>query len=169
MKEKKEMTLKQAKTRRFICRLAFFLVAFATPIAITATKFHLFTEYTHAKLSIVGVLLVLVVAWRFKRKLGEWINSWENSNIAKHILIGIGRVYPFILVVIILGIIHWSGNKILGDALFCLEWTCVCELAAYLVLYPIEMKLDYIVQRNIRKNERKEDYKEAISEMKEEE
>lgn len=165
----KTITLEQAKLWRFICRLAFTLVAFVTPVIITGLKFQMFTAYTHTKISIVGVLVLLVIGWRFKKRIGEWITTWEDSNIFKHILLGIGKVWPFILVVIILGLIHWSASQLIGDVLFCLEWTCVCELVSYLIIYPFEMRFDYLVKRMIRKNERKADYKEAIKEMKAEE
>lgn len=168
LEEKKEITLEQAKIWRVILRVAFFLVAFVAPTLIIGFKFNLFTNATHTKWSITGVTLLLIVAWRFKKRLVEWINSWEDSNIFKWILIGIGRVWPFILIVIIIGIIHWSASKIIGDILFCLEWTCALELASYIIIYPIEMKFDYLVKRMIRKNERKTDLKEAWKEMKEE-
>lgn len=166
---KKEITLQQATTWRLIARIAFFLIAFLTPTLIIGFKFQLFTQATHTKWSITGITLLLIVAWRFKGKIKEWIKSWDNSNIFKHILIGVGRVWPFFLVVAIIAVIHWSAQKIIGDALFCLEWTCACELVAYIFIYPYEMKMDYLVNRMIRKNERKEDYKEAVREMKEEE
>ena len=70
------------------------------------------------------------------------------------------------IVVALLGVLHWNGSKLIGDCLFCLEWTCVCELVAYLFVYPMEMRFDWLVKRMIRKEERKADYKEAIREMK---
>ena len=167
--EKKEITLGQAKGFRFILRVVFFVIAFVVPIVITGVKLKFFTQYSNAKLSILGLLVALVIAWRFKKRLSEWVKSWEDANIIKWILIAIGRVWPFILIVAILGIVHWSGSKIIGDVLFCLEWACCCEVVAYLLIYPLEMKYDYIVKRMIRRDERKADYKEAIKEMKEEE
>ena len=167
--KRREITLEQAKTFRLILRVAFFLIAFVIPCIVICVKFNLFTQATKEKWSVFGITMLLIVAWRFKKKISEWINSWEDSNILKWILIGIGRVWPFLLVVTILAIIHWSATQIIGNVLFCLEWTCVCELVSYLVIYPFEMKMDYLVKRMIRKNERKEDYKEAIKEMKEEE
>jgi len=160
------ITLKQAKLWRMVCRIAFAAVAFITPVIITGIKFQMFTAYTHTKISIVGVLIILVIVWRFKKVIGGWISSWEDSNIFKHILLGIGKVWPFVLVVCILGLIHWSASHIMADTLFCLEWTCVCEIVAYLFIYPFEKRFDYLVKRMIRKKERKEDYKEAIKEMK---
>ena len=170
--EKKVITLEQAKMWRLILRLAFFLIAFVTPTILIAVQFKLFTQSTVTKWSITGLLLLLIVAWRFKNKITEWINSWEDDNIFKHILIAIGKIWPFILVVCVLGAIKLQANimiKTVDDILFCLGWTCVCELFSYLILYPLEMKMDYLVKRMIRKKERKEDYKEAIKEMQAEE
>ncbi len=163
----KEITLEKAKLYRLISRIAFTAIGFVLPMVIVAVKFKIFTAYTNTKISIMGIILLLIIAWRFKKKLFEWINSWENSNVLKWILIGLGRVWPFLLVVVLIAVIHWSATRIIGDALFCLEWVCACELFCYLIIYPFEMKMDYLVKRMTQKNERKEDYKEAIREMKE--
>lgn len=159
--KKKEITLEQAKKYRLILRIVFFLVAFAVPMIIIGVKFQLFTHATTTKWSITGITLLLIVGWRFKDRLRDWIDTWENSNIFKHILVGIGRVWPFILIVSIVAAIQFSTNKVIADVLFCLEWACICELLCYIIIYPIEMKMDYIVKRQTRKQERIEDYKDA--------
>ena len=173
-KENRQITLEEAKLWRFILRLAFFLIAFLTPVLITCFKFKIFTQCTTTKISITALLILLIVAWRFKQKLFDWINSWENSNLFKHILVGIGRVWPFLLIVSIIVAINLTlvksaeaAIKVINEFLFCLEWTCACEVVAYLIIYPIEMKMDFLVKRMITKNERKEDYKEALKEMNE--
>lgn len=172
---KKQISLEQAKLWRFILRIVFIIVSVVLPLVIIGTKFKLFSQATTTKWSITAIVLVLIVAWRFKKKLGEWINKWENSNIFKWILLGIGKVWPFLLIVSILAALQYSSKKItdaaakmLTDTLFVLEWMSVCELVSYLIIYPIEMKFDYLVQRMIRKNERKADFKEAMKEMREE-
>ena len=162
--EKKELTLKECKLYRLILRVAFALIAFVIPMIIIGFKFHIFSHSTMEKWSIAGITLLLVVGWRFKKRLHEWITSWEDQNIFKHILIGFGRVWPFLLVVILLVVIHFSAYQLINDILFCLEWTCALECVAYLILYPMEMKMDYKVKRMIRKQERIEDYQDAIKE-----
>lgn len=164
--ENKQLTLKQAKLYRLACRLAFFLLSLVAPLVITGFKFRLFTQATGIKWSIVGILVIIIIAWRFKKRLSEWINTWENSNMFKWVLVGIGRTWPFILVIIVVSIFHFSETKIVGDTLFCLQWACGLELLSYLIIYPIEMKFDYMVQRMIRKNERKTDFKEVWNEVK---
>ena len=166
-KQKKQHTLKEWERLRFLCRFAFILIAFVTPVLITGFKFNLFTKPTTAKWSVFGVLVLVIIAWRFKKKIGDWITSWEDQHILKHIFLGFAKVWPFLLMVAMLFLIKYSVTQILSDVLFCLEWTCACELFSYIVIYPIEMKADYQVKRTIRKNERKEDYKEAIHEMQE--
>lgn len=176
MREGKQITLTQAKLWRFILRIVFIITSVVLPLVIIGTKFKLFTQSTTTKWSITGIVLVLIVAWRFKKRIADWINSWEDSNVFKWIFIGIGKVWPFLLVVVLLATIQLSlkdisdkANKLLTDTLFCLEWVSTLELVTYLFIYPIEMRFDYLVHRMIRKNERKADFKEAMKEMKEEE
>lgn len=170
--EKKPLTLEKAKLYRTLLRVAFALVAFVAPMIIIGLKFQIFTHTTTTKISITALLLILIVAWRFRKRISDWISSWEDDHISKHILIAIGKVWPFILIAGILALIKLQAdaiNQILTDALTCLQWTCVLELFAYLILYPLEMKMDYQVKRLIRKQERKEDLKEAIKELQESE
>lgn len=167
--ESKSITLEEAKKTRLFFRLAFALIAWVTPLVLTIIKFDVFRQATVYKLSYVFVITAFLVIWRMKKKIGEWVNSWENSNIFKHILIGTSKVYPLALVGIILVLCRTAASEAIENILFSVEWTILCELIAYIVIYPQEMKYDYLVNRMIRKNERKEDYKEAIREMKEEE
>ena len=160
MSTSKQLNLKTEKTWRLIFRILFALVAFILPIIIISIKYKLITQFTGYKLSAVGLILCIVVLWRFKTRLMEWINSWEYS-IMKYVLIGFSRVYIFLIVLAIL-IMARQG---LENLIFCIEWICVCECIAYLIIYPLEQKHDYNVKRVIRGNERKEDYKEAIREL----
>lgn len=156
----KNLDLKVEKRWRFIFRTLFALVAFVLPVVIISLKYKLITQFTGYKLSAVGLILCIVVLWRFKSRLMEWINSWEYS-IMKYVLIGFSKVYIFLLVLAIL-IMARQG---LENLIFCIEWICVCECIAYLIIYPLEEKHDYNVKRVIRGIERKEDYKEAIREL----
>lgn len=167
--EQKEMTLEEAKRWRLICRIAFALLAFLAPTLIIGFRMKLFTAATVSKWSVTAIMLLVIVAWRFKKRIADWVKSWDDTNIVKHILVGLGKVWPFLLMVVVVGVIQWSASKIMGDVLFCLEWTCACELAAYLFIYPFEMKFHTQILRIERKNERKADLKEAIEEMKAEE
>lgn len=160
MAEKKKLNLKTEKTWRFIFRLLFALIAFVLPIVIISFKYKLITQFTGYKLSAIGLILCVVVLWRLKTKLMEWISSWEYS-IMKYVLIGFSRVYIFLIVLAILVM----ARQGLENLIFCIEWLCVCECLAYLVIYPLEQKHDYNVKRIIRGNERKEDYRDVIREL----
>ena len=160
MAETKELSLKKEKSLRLIFRLAFAVVSFILPVLIVSFKYKLITQFTGYKLSAVGLILCIVVLWRFKSRLLEWINSWEYS-ILKYILIGFSKIYIFLIVLAIL----LMARQGLENLIFCIEWICLCECIAYLVIYPLEEKHDYNVKRVLRGIERKEDYKEAIKEI----
>lgn len=160
MEEKKKPNLKAEKTYRLIYRILFVLVSVVIPIVIVAYKYKLITEYTGYKLSLVGAVLCITLIWNFKKRLLDWITSWEYS-IMKYILLGFSRVYIFIIMLIIL-IMARQGIESL---IFCVEWISLCECIAYLVIYPLEERHDYKVKRILRGIERKEDYKEAIKEL----
>lgn len=155
-----KLNLKREKALRFLFRSLFALSAFLVPVAIIATRYQLITKFNGYKLTAVGILLIVMVVWRFKTQLMTWINNWEYS-IMKYILVGFSRVYIYILILIILLL----AQKGLEDLIFCIEWVCICEFLAYLVFYPLEQKYDYRVKRIIRGIERKEDYKEVIEEL----
>jgi hypothetical protein len=160
MAESKKLDLKTEKTKRLIFRILFAVVAFILPVVIISTKYKLITQFSGYKLSAMGLLLCVIILWRFKTRLMDWVNSWEYS-LMKYILIGFSRVYIFLLVLAML-ILAQQG---LESLIFCIEWICLCECIAYLAIYPIEQHYDYRVKRIIRGNERKEDYKEAIREL----
>lgn len=160
MAEKKKLNLKTAKIYRLIFRIIFALIAFILPIVIVSTKYNLITEFTGYKLSAVGLILCIVILWRFKTRLMDWINTWEYS-VMKYILIGFSRIYIFIIVLAIL----LMARQGLESLIFCIEWICLCECVAYLIVYPVEQKFDYDVKRIIRGNERKEDYRDVIKEL----
>lgn len=160
MAEKKKLDLKTAKIYRLISRIVFALIAFILPIVIVSTKYNLITEFTGYKLSAVGLILCIVILWRFKTRLMEWINTWEYS-VMKYILIGFSRIYIFMIVLAIL----LMARQGLESLIFCIEWICLCECIAYLIIYPVEQKFDYEVKRIIRGNERKEDYRDVIKEL----
>lgn len=155
-----ENVLQKAKRLRLLFRSLFALFAFFLPGLIISLKYKLITEFTGYKLSVVAIVLLIILVWRFKEKLLEWIKSWEYS-IMKYILLGLSKVAVFILALTIL-LLARTG---LENLIFCIEWICLCECIAYLVIYPFEEKFDNQVKRILRGIERKSDYKEAINEL----
>ena len=170
------MTIKKAKLIRLFLRLAFALVGFATPIILMLCKFDFKSSTPKIRFTFIGVvilLLIITLLWKFKKRLFEWINSWEYS-ILKYVLIGFSRIYIFLLILIVTFLVKadvitemeamTSGVKTaLSNVVDCLTIVSICQCIAYVLIYPLEQKYDYIVKRLIRKQERIEDYNDAIS------
>ena len=154
-----KIDIKQAKRYRLILRILFCLVDFVIPVIFMGIKYKLFTQFNGIKLTFMGIVLLLLVAFRFRAKLLTWINSWEYS-IMKHILLGINKIFVFILI----WLIAMFAEAQIGNLAFCLGWIAVCSAIAYLVINPFIEKYDYIVKKEIRKEETKE----ALRELKEE-
>lgn len=156
----KKIDIKQAKLYRLILRILFCLVDFVIPIVFIGIKYKLFTQFNGIKLTLIGMILLLLIIFRFRAKLLAWINNWEYS-IWKHILLGINKIFVFILI----WVIAMLAEAQIGNLAFCLGWIAVCSAIAYLAINPFIEKYDYIVKKEIRKSETKE----ALRELKEEE
>lgn len=155
-----KVDIKQAKTYRFILRVLFCLVDFVIPIVFIGIRYKLFTEFNGIKLTMIGMILLLLVLFRFRAKLLAWVNNWEYS-IWKYIILGINKIFIFILI----WVIAMLAEAQIGNLAFCLGWVAVCSAVAYLAINPFIEKYDYIVKKEIRKSETKE----ALRELKEEE
>jgi hypothetical protein len=153
--------LKKEYRLRFLFRLLFALVSFVFPMVIVAIKFDIITQFNGFKLTVMGMLMLIITIWRFKNKLMEWINSWEYS-IMKYILIGFSRCYIFILIVAILIL----AQKGLANLIFVCEWISVAEILSYTVIYPIEQRYDFIIKRELRKQETRETNAELLEQIK---
>ena len=154
-----KIDIKQAKRYRLILRILFCLVDFVIPVIFMGIKYKLFTQFNGIKLTFMGIVLLLLVAFRFRAKLLAWINSWEYS-IMKHLLLGINKIFVFLL----LWVIAMFAEAQIGNLAFCLGWIAVCSAVAYLAINPFIEKYDYIIKREIRKTETKE----ALRELQEE-
>lgn len=156
----KKVDIKTAKRNRLILRILFCLVDFVIPIIFIGIKFKLFTEFNGIKLTIMGIIIILLVAFRFRAKLLAWVNNWEYS-VWKYIILGINKIFVFILI----WVIAMLAEAQIGNLAFCLGWIAVCSAVAYLAINPYIEKYDYIVKKEIRKSETKE----ALKELQEEE
>lgn len=156
----KKIDIKQAKLYRLILRILFCLVDFVIPIIFIGIKYKLFTQFNGIKLTMIGMILLLLVVFRFRAKLLAWVNSWEYS-IWKYIILGINKIFVFLLI----WVIAMLAEAQIGNLAFCLGWIAVCSAIAYLAINPFIEKYDYIVKKEIRKSETKE----ALRELKEEE
>ena len=108
----------------------------------------------------IGIILLLLVLFRFRKKILDWINTWEYS-IWKYIILGFNKIFIFLLI----WVIALLAEAQIGNLAFCLGWIAVCSAIAYLAINPFIEKYDYIVKKEIRKTETKE----ALKELKEEE
>lgn len=156
----KKIDIKQAKLYRLILRILFCLVDFVIPIVFIGVKYKLFTQFNGIKLTMMGMILLLLVVFRFRAKLLAWVNNWEYS-IWKYIILGINKIFVFLLI----WVIAMLAEAQIGNLAFCLGWIAVCSAIAYLAINPFIEKYDYIVKKEIRKSETKE----ALRELKEEE
>jgi hypothetical protein len=156
----KKIDIKQAKLYRLILRILFCLVDFVIPIVFIGIKYKLFTQFNGIKLTMIGMILLLLVVFRFRAKLLAWVNNWEYS-IWKYIILGINKIFVFLLI----WVIAMLAEAQIGNLAFCLGWIAVCSAIAYLAINPFIEKYDYIVKKEIRKSETKE----ALRELKEEE
>jgi hypothetical protein len=156
----KKVDIKTAKRNRLILRILFCLVDFVIPIIFIGIKFKLFTEFNGIKLTIMGIIILLLVVFRFRAKLLTWVNNWEYS-VWKYIILGINKIFVFILI----WVIAMLAEAQIGNLAFCLGWIAVCSAVAYLAINPYIEKYDYIVKKEIRKSETKE----ALKELQEEE
>ena len=155
----KKIDIKEAKMRRLILRILFCLVDFVIPIVFVGIKYKLFTQFNGIKLTMMGMILLLLVMFRFRAKLLAWVNNWEYS-IMKYIILGINKIFVFLLI----WVIAMLAEAQIGNLAFCLGWIAVCSAIAYLAINPFIEKYDYIVKKEIRKAETKE----AIRELQEE-
>jgi hypothetical protein len=151
--------IKTAKHYRRLARIAFCLVNFLAPVVIIGLKYKLFTEATGLKWSILGLIILVLTIYRFKNKLVEWINNWEYSTW-KYILLGFGKIAIFVIA----WVIAMLAEKGIGHLAYCLGWVCLCSAVAYLLINPYIEKYDYIVKRELRKQETKEALRELEKE-----
>ena len=156
----KKVDIKTAKRNRLILRILFCLVDFVIPIVFIGIKYKLFTEFNGFKLTFLGIIILLLVAFRFRAKILAWVNNWEYS-VFKYIVLGINKIFIFLLI----WVVAMLAEAQIGNLAFCLGWIAVCSAVAYLAINPFIEKYDYIVKKEIRKSETKE----ALRELKEEE
>ena len=154
----KKVDIKTAKRNRLILRILFCLVDFVIPIVFIGIKYKLFTQFNGFKLTFLGIIILLLVAFRFRAKILAWVNNWEYS-VLKYIILGVNKIFIFLLI----WVIAMLAEAQIGNLAFCLGWIAVCSAIAYLAINPFIEKYDYIVKKEIRKSETKE----ALREMKE--
>lgn len=178
--------IKKAKLWRFILRLLFFIVSIILPVVLMITHFEITKEVTQTKTKVtfygfIVLFVIFTLFWKFKGKFMQWVESWEYSYM-KYFFIGFSKVWIYLVLATailytkasllaytseITSSINVATKKFFSAVEYCVIVVAVCESIAYLIIAPIEEKFDYQVKRYLRKQERKEDYKEAMKEMQE--
>jgi len=143
--------IKKDKRMRFLMRLLFVLFGFIAPIIIIELKYDLFTDFNGWKISIVGILVLISLIYRFKKRLLAWLNAWEYSAF-KYVLLGFSKIALFVVIVVVA---HMAQREA-SNVVFVLDWYLVFNAIAYLICLPIEEHYDYYIKREIRKQEMRE-------------
>lgn len=143
--------IKKDKLIRFIMRCLFVVFAFIAPVVLVSLRYEIVSEYSGWKISIVGMIVLISIIYRFKNRVLQWINSWEYS-VLKHILLGFSKIALFAVLV---GIAHIAKREA-SSVVFVLDWYLVLNVIAYIVILPIEEHYDYFIKREIRKTELRE-------------
>jgi|LSQX01.1.fsa_nt_gb hypothetical protein len=143
--------IKKDKRIRFLMRLLFVLFGFIAPIIVIELKYDLFTEFNGWKLSVVGMITLISLIYRFKNRLLAWLNAWEYS-VFKYVLLGFSKIALFVVIVAIAHIAQREASNVV----FILDWYLLFNAIAYLVCVPIEEHYDYYIKREIRKQEMRE-------------
>lgn len=172
--------IKKEKKLRLFYRILFFCVVLVIPCVIWACNYQFMHTKTITKVSIILVLVAYVLCRRFKEELKNWVNSWEYSSL-KYILLGIGKNIWSIIIIVLCIILsfklpRWFDLakseldillKTLQKFLICLSATAVCQIIGYIIILPLEAKYDFLIKRELRKQEIRETNAEQLNDIRE--
>jgi hypothetical protein len=172
--------IKKEKRFRLMYRILFFLTTLVIPCVIWGCNYQFMKTKTIVKISIIFIIVAYVLCRRFKEELKNWVNSWEYSNL-KYILLGIGKNIWSIIIIVLCVILamklpNWfklakeemdALLKTLQKFLLCLCLTSVCQVLGYVVILPIEKKYDFLIKRELRKQETRETNAEQLEDIRE--
>ena len=165
-----KLSIKQLKSLRIVFTLMFIFLGFIAPILIICDKIDIVSKVTATKISWIAVILIISVAYVFKKNILEYINSLEYSWF-KSFVIGISKV-GFIVIILALEItvtivLKTSSTEtlqkfinILDTFRYCLRWWCVLSIIAHLGIRPFMDKCTHYIAKEARKNELREVLKE---------
>lgn len=172
--------IKKEKKLRLFYRILFFCVVLVIPCVIWACNYQFMHTKTITKISIMFLLVAYVLCRRFKEELKNWINSWEYSSL-KYILLGIGKNIWSIIIIVLCIILSFKLPKwfdlakseldillkTLQKFLICLSATAVCQIIGYIIILPLEAKYDFLIKRELRKQEIRETNAEQLNDIRE--
>lgn len=172
--------IKKEKRLRLLYRLLFFIITLVVPCIIWGINYQFMHTRVVTKISIMFLLVAYVLCKRFKNEIKNWVNSWEYSSL-KYILLGIGKNIWLIIALVFCVILSYklpgwlalskeaceSLLKTLQKFLICVSATIVCQLVGYLLIYPFERKYDFLIKRELRKQELREANAEQLADIRE--
>ncbi len=164
------MSIKKAKIVRLLLTILFCLTGFVFPILIVCDKINLVTEVNAKKISIIGVILLLSIAYSCRKSIIDHINSLEYSYF-KSIFLGLTKVSFLIIVLsveIAISVIIKTASQdtlqqllaALDNVRYCIRWWCILSIIAHLGIKPFIDKCTHIVKKELRKDELREVLKE---------
>jgi len=144
--------VKQNKTKRFWLRATFVLVAYILPFTMMAIKFKLFsTQGAGIKIGVGAVIGGVILLFQFKKELFEWINAWE-FGMFKVILLGFARVWWFIFALVLVALVKQGIESVE----YIVGWVAIPNILAHMAIKPFAEKYDFLVKRELRKQEMRE-------------
>lgn len=165
-----KLTIKQLKWLRLGLTILFIFLGFVAPILIICDKINLISEVTATKISWLAVLLIISVAYVFKKNILEYINGLEYSWF-KSFALGLSKV-GFIVVILglevaITVVLKTASEETLQNFLntlntfrYCLRWWCILSITAHLGVRPFMDRCTHYITKEARKDELREVLKE---------
>lgn len=165
-----KFSTKQLKWIRLMLTMLFIFLAFVAPILIICDKIDIVSDINAKKISWLGVILLISIAYAFKKNLVEYINGLEYSWF-KSFALGISKV-GFIVIILSLEIaitlvLKTASRETLQNFLnalntfrYCLRWWCILSIAAHLGIKPFMDRCTHYIAKEVRKEELREVLKE---------
>ena len=165
-----KMTVTQLKWLRLGLTLLFIILGFIAPLFIVGDKINIVSELNIKKVSWVGILLLVSIAYSFKKNILSYINSLEYSWF-KSFAIGVSKVGFIIIILAIEAIITLVLKTASEQTLkafintldtfrYCIRWWCILSILAHLGVRPFMDRCTHYIAKEDRKNELREVLKE---------
>jgi hypothetical protein len=165
-----KLSIKQLRWLRRGLTLMFIFLGFIAPILIVCDKINLITEITVEKISWTAIILLISIAYVFKKNILEYINTLEYS-LFKSFTLSIAKVS---FIIIILGVEILLSMVIKATSLetvqnfiatldtfrYCVRWWCILSIIAHLGIRPFMDRCTHYIMKETRKDELREVIKE---------
>lgn len=165
-----KLSIKQLKTVRILLVLLFIFLGFIAPMLIICDKVDMVSKVTTTKISWLAVILLVSVAYVFKKNILEYIKGLEYSWF-KSFALGLSKV-GFIIIILALELtitimLKTSSAETLQKIIstldtfsYCLRWWCILSIIAHLGVRPFMDRCTHYIAREAHKEELREVLKE---------